>query len=69
MDYRTRVPHLFNLWRGIDMLNAAYNYLDLIPKGRDEVGHDFPQFWVHPHDEYGKSELRNRMIGRYDEMQ
>ena len=24
--------------RGIDMLNAAYNYLDLVPKGRDEEG-------------------------------
>jgi predicted dithiol-disulfide oxidoreductase (DUF899 family) len=43
--------------RGIDMLNVAYHYLvtiDLVPKGRDEAGHEFPQFWVRRHDEYGK---------------
>ena len=38
--------------RGIDMLNGAYNYLDLVPKGRDEAGDDFTQFWVRRHDEY-----------------
>ena len=41
--------------RGIDMLNLAYHYLDLVPKGRDEAGHDFPQFWVRRHDEYGRT--------------
>jgi predicted dithiol-disulfide oxidoreductase (DUF899 family) len=38
--------------RGIDMLNAAYHYLDIVPKGRDE-GTRGP-FWVRRHDEYGK---------------
>jgi predicted dithiol-disulfide oxidoreductase (DUF899 family) len=38
--------------RGIDMLNVTYNYLDLVPKGRDEDGHAFRQFWVRRHDEY-----------------
>ena len=28
--------------RGIDMVNGAYQYLDLVPKGRDEDGFDFP---------------------------
>jgi Bacterial protein of unknown function (DUF899) len=37
------------------MLNVAYRYLDIVPKGRDEAGHKFPQFWVRRHDEYGKS--------------
>lgn len=37
--------------RGIDLLNAAYNYLDLVPKGRDEG--DRGQAWVRRHDEYG----------------
>ena len=37
--------------RGIDLLNAAYNYIDLTPKGRDEEGRS-PQFWVRRHDEY-----------------
>jgi predicted dithiol-disulfide oxidoreductase (DUF899 family) len=36
--------------RGIDLLNTAYNYLDLVPKGRDEAGRS--QFWVRRHDEY-----------------
>ncbi len=38
--------------RGIDMLNGAYNFLDLVPKGRDESGQDYTQFWVRRHDEY-----------------
>jgi predicted dithiol-disulfide oxidoreductase (DUF899 family) len=36
--------------RGIDMINTAYNILDLVPKGRDEGGK--PQYWVRRHDEY-----------------
>jgi predicted dithiol-disulfide oxidoreductase (DUF899 family) len=38
--------------RGIDILNTAYNYLDLVPKGRDEDGLDFTQEWVRYHDRY-----------------
>ena len=38
--------------RGIDMVNTAYNYLDLVPKGRDE-GTRGP-YWVRRHDEYGR---------------
>jgi predicted dithiol-disulfide oxidoreductase (DUF899 family) len=52
-DTNGQVFHTYSAYaRGIDMLNAAYNYIDLVPKGRDEVGHAFPQFWVHRHDEY-----------------
>jgi len=52
-DPAGRVFHTYSAFaRGIDMLNVAYNYLDLVPKGRDEAGHDFPQFWVRRHDEY-----------------
>jgi predicted dithiol-disulfide oxidoreductase (DUF899 family) len=55
-DSRGRVFHTYSAYaRGIDMLNVAYHYLDLVPKGRYEAGHDFPQFWVRRHDEYGKS--------------
>jgi len=54
-DPAGRVFHTYSAYaRGIDMLNVAYHYLDLVPKGRDEVGHEFPQFWVRRHDEYGK---------------
>jgi predicted dithiol-disulfide oxidoreductase (DUF899 family) len=37
--------------RGIDQLNTAYNYIDLVPKGRNEEGRS--QAWVRRHDEYG----------------
>lgn len=38
--------------RGIEMLNPVYQALDLVPKGRDEAGFDFPMAWVRRHDEY-----------------
>jgi predicted dithiol-disulfide oxidoreductase (DUF899 family) len=38
--------------RGIDMLNGAYHFLDLVPKGRDEDGLSFTQAWVRHHDRY-----------------
>jgi len=36
--------------RGIDMFNTDYNYLDVVPKGRDEGGKG--PYWVKRHDEY-----------------
>jgi len=38
--------------RGLDMLNGAYHYLDLLPKGRDEAGLPYTQAWVRHHDRY-----------------
>ena len=38
--------------RGLDMLNAGYHLLDLVPKGRDEDGLAFPQAWVRYRDSY-----------------
>jgi len=56
--YKDTAGHVFHTYsayaRGIDVLNVAYHYLDLVPKGRDEDGHEFPQYWVRRHDEYGK---------------
>jgi predicted dithiol-disulfide oxidoreductase (DUF899 family) len=52
-DTASHVLHTYSAYaRGIDGLNVAYHYLDLVPKGRDEDGHEFPQFWVRRHDEY-----------------
>jgi predicted dithiol-disulfide oxidoreductase (DUF899 family) len=47
-----RIFHTYSAYaRGIDIVNTAYNYLDLVPKGRDE---DPPgPRWVRRHDEYG----------------
>ena len=45
------VYHTYSTYaRGIDMMNVAYQYLDIAPKGRDEG--DRSQFWVHRHNEY-----------------
>jgi len=38
--------------RGLDMLNGAYHYLDLLPKGRDEDDLDFTMAWLRRHDQY-----------------
>jgi len=44
------VYHTYSCYsRGLDMLNGAYNYLDLVPKGRDE---DSPMGWLKHHDRY-----------------
>jgi predicted dithiol-disulfide oxidoreductase (DUF899 family) len=51
-DENGDIFHTYSTYaRGIDLLNTAYNYLDLVPKGRDEEG-EAPQFWVRRHDEY-----------------
>jgi predicted dithiol-disulfide oxidoreductase (DUF899 family) len=48
------VFHTYSTYgRGIDMLNAAYHYLDLVPMGRAEEGRS-NQWWVRRHDEYGR---------------
>jgi predicted dithiol-disulfide oxidoreductase (DUF899 family) len=50
-DADGRIFHTYSTYaRGIDLLNTAYNYLDLVPKGRDEGGRS--QSWVRRHDEY-----------------
>lgn len=38
--------------RGLDMLNGAYHYIDLTPKGRDEQELPYPMAWVRRHDQY-----------------
>jgi predicted dithiol-disulfide oxidoreductase (DUF899 family) len=52
-DERGTVFHTYSSYaRGIDIVNGAYHFLDMVPKGRDEDGHDFPQYWVRYHDAY-----------------
>ncbi len=46
-----RVYHTYSAYaRGIDIVNGAYNFIDMTAKGRDEG--DTPQRWVQRHDEY-----------------
>jgi predicted dithiol-disulfide oxidoreductase (DUF899 family) len=50
---RGEVFHTYSCYsRGVDMLNGAYHYLDLAPKGRDEDGLEFSMEWVRRHDQY-----------------
>jgi len=42
-----QIYHSYSTYaRGLDMLNAAYHYLDIAPKGRDEEGLAYPMAWV-----------------------
>jgi predicted dithiol-disulfide oxidoreductase (DUF899 family) len=53
-DAAGQVFHTYSCYaRGLDMLNGAYHYLDLVPKGRDEAGLEYPMEWVRLRDEYG----------------
>ena len=57
-----RVFHTYSAYaRGIDLLNTAYNYLDLVPRGRDEGGRG--PFWVRRHDDYSEVNVRSSAVG------
>ena len=46
-----RIFHTYSTYaRGLDMLNVAYHYMDLVPRGRDEG--DSGPGWIRRHDEY-----------------
>jgi len=52
-DQEGNIFHTYSCYaRGLDMLNGAYHYLDLVPKGRDEADLSYPQAWVRHHDKY-----------------
>jgi predicted dithiol-disulfide oxidoreductase (DUF899 family) len=47
-----RVFHTYSTYeRGLDMLNVAYHYMDLVPKGRDEEEAGLDN-WLRRRDEY-----------------
>jgi len=54
--YKDGAGHTFHTYssfgRGLDMLIGAYNWLDLVPKGRDEGGLAHTMAWVRHHDKY-----------------
>jgi predicted dithiol-disulfide oxidoreductase (DUF899 family) len=46
-----KIFHTYSAYaRGLDLLNVAYNYLDIVPKGRDEGAGSMA--WLHRRDEY-----------------
>ncbi|WP_026871289.1 DUF899 domain-containing protein [Inquilinus limosus] len=54
--YQNRSGEVFHTYscyqRGVEMVNGAYHFLDLVPKGRDEDGLNFTMEWVRRHDQY-----------------
>jgi hypothetical protein len=52
-DAEGSVYHTYSSYaRGLDILVGAYNFLDLVPKGRDEDGLKHTMAWVRHHDKY-----------------
>jgi predicted dithiol-disulfide oxidoreductase (DUF899 family) len=50
-DQNDDIYHTYSAYsRGIDLLNGAYNYIDLTPKGRDEGGKGMS--WLRRRDQY-----------------
>ena len=54
--YRDDAGNVFHTYscfaRGLDMMNAAYHYLDLTPLGRHEEGLPYPMDWLRLRDQY-----------------
>ncbi|MBV9705007.1 MAG: DUF899 family protein, partial [Methylobacteriaceae bacterium] len=54
-DDAGQIFHTYSCYaRGLDLLNSAYNHLDLVPKGRDEADLPFSMSWVRLHDIYDR---------------
>lgn len=54
-DEDGQIYHTYSCYaRGLDMMNTAYHYLDLAPKGRDEAGLSHPMAWLRHRDLYGQ---------------
>ena len=52
-DAAGNIFHTYSTYaRGLDMLVGTYNFLDLVPKGRDEAGLAHTMAWVRHHDRY-----------------
>jgi predicted dithiol-disulfide oxidoreductase (DUF899 family) len=52
-DASGAVFHTYSAYaRGLDILVGTYNFLDLVPKGRDEAKLPWTMAWVRRHDDY-----------------
>ena len=57
-DENGDVFHTYSAYaRGTENVVNTYNYLDFVPKGRDEDGLYFPMAWVRHHDRYNDGRL------------
>jgi predicted dithiol-disulfide oxidoreductase (DUF899 family) len=54
-DSDGEVFHTYSSYaRGLDILVGTYNFLDMMPKGRDEEGLAHSMSWVRHHDKYSE---------------
>ncbi|HYL82877.1 MAG TPA: thioredoxin family protein [Candidatus Angelobacter sp.] len=54
-DSAGNIFHTYSTYgRGLDILVGAYNWLDIVPKGRDEEGLAHTMAWVRHHDKYAE---------------
>lgn len=52
-DQQGDVFHTYSAYsRGLDMINGAYHFMDLAPKGRDEDDLPYTMAWLRRHDQY-----------------
>lgn len=57
-DNNGNIFHTYSAYaRGTENVVNTYNYLDLVPKGRDEDELPFPMAWVRHHDRYATGYL------------
>ena len=65
--YKDEAGNIFHTYstyaRGLDALVGTYQFLDLVPKGRDEAGLAFSMAWVRHHDKYGDDYVLNPTAG------
>jgi len=57
-DEKGEIFHTYSTYgRGLDILMGTYNYLDIVPKGRDEDSLSFTMEWVRYHDRYDEGQF------------
>ena len=65
--YKNEAGEIFHTYstyaRGLDPIVGTYQFLDLVPKGRDEDGLAFTMSWVRHHDRYGDDYLLDPKAG------
>lgn len=63
-DSKGGIFHTYSSYaRGLENLLGTYNFLDLVPKGRDEDGLAFSMAWVRHHDRYDDNEAVDAKAG------
>jgi predicted dithiol-disulfide oxidoreductase (DUF899 family) len=62
--YKNKNGDIFHTYsayaRGTESTIGTYNYLDLVPKGRDEDGLGFTMAWIRHHDRYSDGKLADK---------